>query len=560
MKLHIRSLLFILIPFLGNAQVNSEKLDGPYFGVYQQDNGPCLSIEQRTQIQHRLAENRKILLSEGKLPVSRNAIVSFNWPLKQAVGFDYNAIYGISNFVDQDPAFPNQLEDYFCGQRTYDLASGYNHQGVDIFLWPFPWHMVNNEQAEVVAAAAGTIIGKDDGNVDTNCDFSSPNWNAVYVQHVDGSTTWYGHMKNGSLTTKGVGATVQQGEYLGIAASSGSSTGPHLHFETYDSGSNLIDPYFVAGGCNNLNASSWWASQKDYYDSQINTILIHHAPPVFNACPTPATTNIAECYQPGSQVFFAAYYHDQLAGQLSSYKVYRPNGTVYSSWTHASTAAHYQASYWYWFTTLPLSAATGTWTFEVTYAGETVSRNFLVQNSCVLPVALKSFTARKVNKTNARLEWVTESEQENLGFEIERSQDGKLWESIAWIEGLGNSWGEVYYRYDDSAPLTGLNYYRLRQEDFSGKAFFSETRSVEFYLDISGIRIFPNPVAGELNLDVGGAEKLDSEIAIFNASGELVYLAMPDQREILVSQLSPGVYFLETRIGNQRIIKRFVRY
>ena len=52
-----------------------------------------------------------------------------------------------------------------------------------------------------------------------------------------------GHAEKGSLTTKAIGETVNQGEYLGIVASSGCSTGPHLHLEVYDADVQLVDPY-----------------------------------------------------------------------------------------------------------------------------------------------------------------------------------------------------------------------------------------------------------------------------------------------------------------------------
>jgi hypothetical protein len=83
---------------------------------------------------------------------------------------------------------------------------------------------MDNQQVEISAAAAGTIVSKSDGNFDRSCTFNNNQWNAVYVYQADGSVGWYGHMKSGSLTLKGVGASVAAGEYLGRVGSSGSST------------------------------------------------------------------------------------------------------------------------------------------------------------------------------------------------------------------------------------------------------------------------------------------------------------------------------------------------
>jgi hypothetical protein len=154
----------------------------------------------------------------------------------------------VINFVDHDAGYPNRLQDYMCGTRTYDQANGYNHLGTDITSYPFALRKMDNDEAIVVAAAPGTIVFKEDGQFDRNCSLNMDPWNAVYLRHGDGSATWYGHLKAGSLTAKHVGDPVEAGEFLGVMGSSGDSTGPHLHFEVHDSTGSVIDPF--AGPCN----------------------------------------------------------------------------------------------------------------------------------------------------------------------------------------------------------------------------------------------------------------------------------------------------------------------
>ena len=347
-------------------------------GAHIFENGPCLSPSQRMVIQQEIKRNSLRINPDQTFSEAQE---SFIWPIKQADGFNYNGIDAISNYVDQDVAYPGLLLDYDCGSRTYDLASGYNHKGTDIFTWPFGWNMVTYEQAEVVAAAAGTIVYKTDGNSDRNCDFSNPNWNAIFIEHSDGSESWYGHMKKNSLTTKGVGETVQAGEYLGIVASSGSSTGPHLHFEIYDNNNDLIDPY--AGACNSLNPTSWWANQEPYFNSRLNAALTHILRPDMSPpCPQDDIINDSNCFVPGTTVFFAAYYRDQLSGQNSVYKILKPDNSVWETWSHSPTNAHLSASWWYWTRTLPADATFGTWKFEVAYEGEIVTHEFKVDDDC----------------------------------------------------------------------------------------------------------------------------------------------------------------------------------
>jgi len=241
------------------------------------------------EIYHNAVAANQAYLSQEGLRIFQNYAnnlseqqVSFIWPVQQAAGFDYNSTWAISVYLDHDDA-TGGLQDWNCGTRTYDTSSGYDHQGVDIFLWPFTWKQVEEEQTEIIAAASGQIIFKSDGSSDQNCSFNNDQWNAVFIEHSDGSIAWYGHMKNGSLTSKNVGDTVTQGEYLGIVASSGNSTGPHLHFEVYDENNNLIDPY--TGPCNDLNDTSWWADQKEYLNSGVNAALTHTDLPNFGSCP-----------------------------------------------------------------------------------------------------------------------------------------------------------------------------------------------------------------------------------------------------------------------------------
>jgi len=346
-------------------------------GGYQPPVAECVSAAQRQQIEAELAANTARLRQQGVLPApgaARPAVVPLSWPLRQAAGFDYANLYGISNFVDHNPAFPNAVQDFNCGTRTYDTSGGYNHAGTDIFLWPFSYNMMDRGQAEIVAAAPGVIVGRFDGNFDRNCALSNANWNAVYVQNADGTVCWYGHMKSGSVTPKAVGATVALGEKLGTVGSSGSSTGPHLHFELHSPGGAVLDPY--SGPCS--PAASAWATPRTYYESGVNTLLTHSAAPVFNACPNPDTPNESSAFMAGNSLFFAAYYHDQLAAQQTQYTVFRPDNSVFATWTHASTAAHYAASYWYWSYSLPGNAPTGVWRFQAQYQGTVTTRTFTV--------------------------------------------------------------------------------------------------------------------------------------------------------------------------------------
>lgn len=328
---------------------------------------------ERAAIIRKLKANEVQLRNKGLLSAKlRPLATSFIWPVTQAAGFNDNNFYGISNYIDHNAAVPNQLSDYNCGTRTYDQSSGYNHKGTDIFTWPFPWQKMALNAVQIVAAAPGTIIGKDDGNTDQNCAFCTVacNWNAVYVMHADGSVAWYGHMKTGSLTTRLVGETVTAGEYLGIVGSSGNSTAPHLHFEVYTDNTyaQLVDPW--AGPCNTFNGlTSWWANQQPYQVSTLNKMMTHGAAPAMPGCAGGEAVNGKINFLNGQTVYLGSYYRDQLNGQKPVHAIYRPDNTLYTSWIQTFTS-NFNASYWYYTITLPTPAATGMWKYQITYNGQ----------------------------------------------------------------------------------------------------------------------------------------------------------------------------------------------
>lgn len=339
--------------------------------------GGCLSDEAREEIRALLASNLAELEREGLLPKPDKAPVQLDWPIRAVAGAVAPGIDAISGFVDHDSANPGALLDYQCGQRTYDLA-GYNHAGTDIFAWPFSWYRMDRDEVLVVAAAPGVISAKQDGRDDRSCDgrTGDARWNAVYVRQADGSIAWYGHLKRNSLTRKAVGETVEVGEVLGVMGSSGRSAGPHLHLEWYDSSERLVDPFL--GPCHRLAKEPTWRAQRAYYASAINRLATHFAPPQFLPCPQTEVPNFADHFEPGDRVYFAAYYRDQRAGQEARYRVLRPDGSEFTSWRHASSAAHYAASYWYWSFDLPPAAPAGEWRFLADFEGRLSEHRFAV--------------------------------------------------------------------------------------------------------------------------------------------------------------------------------------
>ncbi|PWH83834.1 hypothetical protein DIS18_04585 [Algibacter marinivivus] len=381
-KITLQFIFSILTFSILNAQAPNFIPDGGEF-VFNPDNVPCITDEQRDVVLNEIKNSIQQLKVEKKLSYKgkHNKLIHplFIWPVKKKDGLEYNDVWGISNYVDQNSAFPNQTLDYNCGNRTYDTTNGYNHAGIDIFNWPFQWKMMDNDDVEIIAAAPGQILAKVDSRTDRSCSFNGTNWNFVYIQHDDGSVAVYGHLKQNSATTKNVGDMVTEGEYLGIVGSSGNSTGPHLHFEVYSEiewngvGQDiLVDPY--AGTCNNMNTDTWWQNQKPYNNPNINAVLTHSAPPVFPNCPTQEISNENDDFDTSESITFGLYMRDQMNGTNINLKVIRPDNSVVYNWNFPFNA-NYNSSYWYW-TFSNIYNMNGEWKWEATYQGQTVTHSF----------------------------------------------------------------------------------------------------------------------------------------------------------------------------------------
>lgn len=363
------SCLFIISLCFSTAS-HAQELLGHGGGPVEIDRGICVTPEQRQDIEMRLRQNVEALTQQGLLaPVEEQSrlVTKFGWPLRQAAGFDQPNYYITVNFTDLDPT--SGIQDYNCGSRSYD-----GHSGVDISPWPFWWQMMNDDQVEVIAGAPGTIVQKDDGQFDQNCSCTGT-WNAVYVQHADGSIAWYGHLKENSLTTKAVGAAVAEGDYIGLVGSSGCSSNPHLHFEIRNNG-NFVEGY--EGNCNSTTTESWYQDQKPYREPKLNRLMTHSQNPEWNGfCPNEEITDFLTQVNPGSEVRFAAYYSDQTANTQTIYSIKDSNGNLMSTWSHGSTE-DYTSPFWYWIYEIPGTAVQGYWTFEASFLDQEVVHEFLV--------------------------------------------------------------------------------------------------------------------------------------------------------------------------------------
>jgi murein DD-endopeptidase MepM/ murein hydrolase activator NlpD len=337
---------------------------------------PCFTPAQYEAMEQEIVKNRKTLHLEVNVP-NNAAPTLLQWPLEPSDKLTDCGYYEISAYVDQNTASGSVL-DWNCGARTYD-----GHRGVDIVPWPFIWNKMDSNLVKVIAAAPGTIIAKVDGNPDRVCDGvgggSSSN-NYITIQHADGSTAVYAHMKTGAFTTKIVGQTVVTGEYLGIVGSAGQSTGVHLHFEIRSDGTfaKYVDPYY--GPCNTATSASWWANQKPYEEPMVLKLSLHNSWPYMAVCPNTVDTLYEVdkfISSPGSKASFYVCTRDVAPYAPWSFQILDASNKILDSWTYANNATPRKVSTVGWNRTLPVTP--GKYTFQSTFNGITCQKTFTIE-------------------------------------------------------------------------------------------------------------------------------------------------------------------------------------
>lgn len=167
------------------------------------------------------------------------------------------------------------------------------------------------------------------------------------------------------------------------------------------------------------------------------------------------------------------------------------------------------------------------------------------------PVTYTSFKAENKGAYN-ELSWETSSEENNKGYFVERSVDGKLFVELGFVEGNGSTKEAVSYRFVDEKPSSD-NYYRLRQVDHDGKSTISEIR----YVRVDGlnrrISVYPNPFVDGLTIETGNYD--DAIIVeVMNATGRLVIQHKTTERYIDLSNAKTGAYIVSVKSSKGELL------
>lgn len=169
------------------------------------------------------------------------------------------------------------------------------------------------------------------------------------------------------------------------------------------------------------------------------------------------------------------------------------------------------------------------------------------------PVDCVDFTATVNNDNSVELYWATAQESNNRGFEVQRSVDGRRFETIAWIDGVGTTSEPQKYIFEDEGTEGLQNaYYRLQQFDHDGTtAFACDVVAVQFSNSREGgFQVFPNPTEDLLKLRWQSRQEGLTLVRLFDQNGRLLLtrewttMEGANQQELPIADLPNGIYEL----------------
>ncbi len=186
-----------------------------------------------------------------------------------------------------------------------------------------------------------------------------------------------------------------------------------------------------------------------------------------------------------------------------------------------------------------------------------------------IPVELTSFTASVIDG-NVVLNWITATELNNSGFEIQKANQTSTslsvtdWASIGFVNGNGTTTEKSFYSFTDQSPVAGKSYYRLKQIDFDGSFEYSNIVEVELTLPIefSLEQNYPNPFNPYTkikytipNVTLSGVEGSRVALKVYDVLGNEIATLVNEEKQpgnyevnFDASKFSSGVYFYELRV------------
>ena len=139
-----------------------------------------------------------------------------------------------------------------------------------------------------------------------------------------------------------------------------------------------------------------------------------------------------------------------------------------------------------------------------------------------LPIFFADLKAYEMNN-GVQVEWTNLTEKDVVNYVIERAEDGKNFKAIGLRLPISNRGEKISCNSFDATPRPGLNYYRIKVLETTGRSFYSKILNVNLANEKESLVIYPNPVSGGVGtLRLSGLKAGRYKVQLINISGQEV--------------------------------------
>lgn len=176
----------------------------------------------------------------------------------------------------------------------------------------------------------------------------------------------------------------------------------------------------------------------------------------------------------------------------------------------------------------------------------------------------------KMERAGVQLSWITATELNSDYFEIQRTYDGKAYESLGRVDAAGNSGSAQTYQFLDTKTqqtTKQLVVYRLKQVDLDGA--FEYSKRIELQLaEITAeanLTAFPNPTQGPLNLrwNIEALTLSQASYQVIDINGRVLQEGLiaskAQEMQLNVSALSAGNYWVKITQDRVKLSAQFIK-
>ncbi len=188
---------------------------------------------------------------------------------------------------------------------------------------------------------------------------------------------------------------------------------------------------------------------------------------------------------------------------------------------------------------------------------------FQTATSIVLPIELIRFDAL-FNTDKVVINWTTASETNNNYFTIERSEDASNFNQIAKITGAGTLSETRNYTFTDYTPISGINYYRLKQTDYNGKTTSSNIIAINCKSETPTITSIYIAQSGTINIKINANVPDNYTAGIYDMQGRCVssksFSADKGTTDYMLdaASLHYGIYFISIESSLNRVTQKLL--